>query len=122
METAVADALKTDLTIDITTTGVKSGEPRRIEIWFLHIDARTFITGTPGPRDWVANIRANPTLTFHLKEAITADLDATALVVTNEATRSLVFDHPSASWYRQQTSRADLMVNAPMIEGVFADR
>ena len=29
----VRDALERDLTIDITTIGRRSGEPRRIEIW-----------------------------------------------------------------------------------------
>ena len=32
-------------TIDITTTGRKTGEPRRIEIVFHNIDGRLIITG-----------------------------------------------------------------------------
>jgi F420H(2)-dependent quinone reductase len=47
---------RVDRVIDITTTGRKTGEPRRIEIWFHRLDGRYFITGAPGrPRDWYAN-------------------------------------------------------------------
>ena len=35
---AVLDALASDMTIDITTFGRRSGKERRIEIWFLNID------------------------------------------------------------------------------------
>jgi deazaflavin-dependent oxidoreductase (nitroreductase family) len=62
--------LRDDPTIDITTTGRRSAEPRRVEIWMLDIDGRFFITGTPGPRDWLANLRANPSLTVHLKRRL----------------------------------------------------
>ena len=41
-----AHALAHDLTVDISTTGRRGGEPRRIEIWLLGIDDRSFITGT----------------------------------------------------------------------------
>ena len=34
MDASVEEALKNDTVIDITTTGRKSGEARRIEIWF----------------------------------------------------------------------------------------
>ena len=45
-------------TIDITTLGARSGLPRRIEIWFHHIDGRWYLTGMPVPRGWYANLRA----------------------------------------------------------------
>ena len=63
-------ALTRDLTIDITTIGRRSGEPRTVEIWFLAVDDRIFITGTPGPRDWYANLLADNTLIFHFKESV----------------------------------------------------
>ena len=66
------------LIIDITTTGRKTGEVRRIEIWFHNLDGRLFITGTPGKRSWYANLVAHPEFTFHLKEGVTADLPAHA--------------------------------------------
>src|SRR4051812_27381293 len=77
MSDATATALAQDRVIDITTIGRKTGEPRRIEIWFHRLDGRYYITGTPGrPRDWYANLVAQPGFTFHLKESATADLPA----------------------------------------------
>ena len=72
-------ALNQDRTIDIITTGAKSGLPRRIEIWFTNVSGRIIITGTPNaegkkgrytPRDWLANLLAHPQFTFHLKESV----------------------------------------------------
>lgn len=109
-------ALARDMTIDITTTGRHSGRPRTVEIWFLAVDDRIFITGTPGPRDWYANLLTDGSLTFHLKESMQASLEATARPVDDEATRRLVFEHPSARWYRDQTALDDLVADAPMVE------
>ena len=121
MDPRVRAALEHDLTIDITTTGARSREPRRIEIWMLHIDGRFFITGTPRPRDWLANLRAHPELTVHLKQAAPADLSATAREVTDEATRRLVLTHPAAEWYRGQAPLEQLLAESPMVELTFAD-
>ncbi len=115
----IAAALERDLTIDITTTGRRSGQPRRIEIWFLNVEGRIFITGTPGRRDWMANVIANPALTFHLKESVTADLAAEAREVIDEATRRLVLEHAVATWYRNQTPIDELVETAPMVEVTF---
>ncbi len=113
-------ALARDLTIDITTTGRRSGRPRTIEIWFLAIDDRIFITGTPGPRDWYANLLADDSLVFHLKESARVDLPATARPVIDEATRRLVFENRAARWYRDQTDLEDLVANAPVVEVTFS--
>lgn len=99
MDDAVQKALDLDpaagaaeRTIDITTTGAKSGEPRRIEIWFHKIDGHWFITGSPGrPRSWYANLVANPQFTFHLKHGVTADLAASARPITAADERRRVF-------------------------------
>jgi|SRR5688572_4949026 len=87
MDERIKQALKQDRTIDITTTGRKSGEPRRIEIWFHNIDGRLYITGSPGRRSWYANLVANPEFTFHLKESAQADLPARARPILAEAER-----------------------------------
>lgn len=115
----VRHALATEMTIDITTTGRQSGEPRRIEIWFLHVDGRIYITGTPGRRDWMANMRADPRFVFHLKASTVADLAATAIEVTEPAERRSVFEHGSASWYRNQTPLDHLIDAAPMVRVEF---
>jgi len=92
MTDETATALAQDRVIDITTTGRRTGHPRRIEIWFHRVDGRYYITGTPGrPRDWYANLVAHPGFTFHLKESATADLPATARPVTDPAEREKVF-------------------------------
>lgn len=61
---------------DITTIGRKTGEERRIEIYFHQFDGAYYLTGKPGrPRDWNANIIANPEFTIHLKKGVTADVE-----------------------------------------------
>jgi deazaflavin-dependent oxidoreductase (nitroreductase family) len=87
MDEKVKQTLTTDRTIDITTIGRTSGQPRRIEIWFHHVDGRFFITGLPGTRDWYANMVAHPEFTFHLKESVQADLPAIARAIVTEAER-----------------------------------
>jgi deazaflavin-dependent oxidoreductase (nitroreductase family) len=77
MNEQVQQALRQDRVIDITTSGRKTGLPRRKEIWFHNVDDCLYITGTPGrPRDWLANLLAHPQFTFHLKESVQADLPA----------------------------------------------
>ncbi len=79
-------------TVDITTTGAKSGESRRIEIWFHQINERWYITGTPPrPRSWFRNLEAHPHFTFHLKHGVQADLRATARPITDPQERRDVF-------------------------------
>jgi len=91
MNDKVNHALSQDRTIDITTTGRKSGQPRRLEIWFHNLEGRLYLTGLPGRRDWYANLKAHPHFTFHLKESLRADLPATARPIETEAERRAVF-------------------------------
>jgi deazaflavin-dependent oxidoreductase (nitroreductase family) len=91
MDDRVREALARDRTIDITTTGRHSGAPRRKEIWFHNLDGAVYITGTPGKRDWYANLLATPDFTFHLKGEVVADLPARATPVIDSETRRAVF-------------------------------
>ena len=118
MDPAARAALATDGTIDITTRGARSGLPRRSEIWFLHLDGRTFLTGTPGPRNWYANLLVHDRLTFHLKESLVADLGARAVPVLDEETRRWVFTQPHRwnDWYLDQSSLEELVASSPMVE------
>jgi deazaflavin-dependent oxidoreductase (nitroreductase family) len=118
-EVVARAALHADPTIDITTTGRRTGEPRRIEIWMLAVDDRFFITGTPGPRAWLANLIADPALTVHLKHGVTMDLPARAVPVTDEPTRRHVLEHLAATWYRGQAPMDDLLARSPMVEVTF---
>ena len=56
MAEAIAKALARDRTIDITTTGRRSGRPQRVEIWWHRIEGRHYISGLPGARGWYANL------------------------------------------------------------------
>lgn len=90
MDDAIRRALACDRTIDITTVGRTSGQPRRIETWFYRSGGRIYLTGSPGRRDWYANLVATPAFTFHLKESATADLQARATAITDPEARRAV--------------------------------
>jgi deazaflavin-dependent oxidoreductase (nitroreductase family) len=79
-------------TIDITTTGRRTGQPRRIEIVFYRLDSDVYLSGIPAPttRNWLANLVAEPRFIFHLKHGVIADLPATATVITDPAERRRV--------------------------------
>jgi deazaflavin-dependent oxidoreductase (nitroreductase family) len=113
--------LADDPTVDITTTGRHTGLPRRIEIWMLDVEGRFFITGTPGHRDWLANLHADPSLAVHLKRHAHLDLAARAIPVTDTATRRAALEHLSATWYRAQQPLDVLVETAPMVEVMFDD-
>lgn len=83
MESAVRKALGSDPVVDITTTGRKSGEAKRIEIWIHAAGERYFITGRPGRRSWYANLVADPSITVHLKGTVKADLTGKARAITD---------------------------------------
>ncbi|HEX2281369.1 MAG TPA: nitroreductase/quinone reductase family protein [Thermomicrobiales bacterium] len=87
MDQNIRDALARDRIIDITTTGRTSGKPSRIEMWFHNVDGDIYISGSPGTRDWYANMVANPEFTFHLKRSTVADLPARATPITDEESR-----------------------------------
>lgn len=100
-------------TIDLTTFGRKSGRPRRIEIWWFHVDGRFIITGTPGQRDWLANVRANPTVVIHVDGQ---DIETTARPIEDRQHRLEVFSQPETRWYSTQAELDRLVAEAPMIE------
>jgi deazaflavin-dependent oxidoreductase (nitroreductase family) len=78
-------------TIDITTTGARTGRPRRIEVWFYRADGEIYLTTEPARRSWYANLLRHPRFTFHLKNGVRADLDAVATPVLDERARERVF-------------------------------
>jgi deazaflavin-dependent oxidoreductase (nitroreductase family) len=104
--------------IDITTQGAKSGQPRRLEIVFHIIDGKTFISGMPNhPRGWLANLKADPHFTFHLKGPVTADLPATARVIEDDAERREILPHIAKVWKRKDIE--DMVATSPLIEVSF---
>ena len=113
---AIDAALERGHTIDITTTGRKSGEPRRLEIVFHNIDGRIYISGTPFARKrrWLLNLEANPHFTFHLKGKTRADLPATARVIDDEAERRAILPYIARAWGRDDLDR--MVRYSPLIE------
>ncbi|MBK1784308.1 nitroreductase/quinone reductase family protein [Prauserella cavernicola] len=75
-------------TVDITTTGRRTGLARRIEIFFYRVRGEIYLcSGTVPSPSWYVNLLAHPEFTFHLKHGVRADLRATATPVTDEAQR-----------------------------------
>ena len=122
MDEAVREALEKDLVIDITTTGKKTGQQRRKEIWFHNLDGVVYITGSPGPRGWYANMRANPEFTFHLKRSTRADLRASATPITDNTQRREVLDQINAKFEgRRNMNTPDWVERSPLVRVEFLD-
>jgi len=90
MDARVKQALETDRTIDITTTGRTTGRPHRIEMWFHNLGGQLYLTGTPGTRGWHANLLTHPEFIFHLKGTVRADLRARATPILDPAGRRTI--------------------------------
>ena len=116
MRPDIAAELKHGHLVDITTTGRKTGEPRRLEIMFHNIGGRLYISGQPSHRRrrWLANLDANPELTFHLKGKVRADLPATARVIEDEAERREILPHVARAWKRDDLE--EMVHYSPLIE------
>jgi hypothetical protein len=51
----------------LTTTGRKTGVPREIEIWFIHLDSRYYLISEKRERsNWVQNILHNHCILFRV--------------------------------------------------------
>jgi deazaflavin-dependent oxidoreductase (nitroreductase family) len=122
MNDEIRRSLASGHTIDITTTGRRTGLSRRVEIVFHNIDGRLIITGSPRrqKRAWLLNLEADPRLTFHLKRATRADLPATARVITNEPERRAIAEWVVANaWPNMDVD--SMVAFAPMIEVTIED-
>jgi deazaflavin-dependent oxidoreductase (nitroreductase family) len=115
-------ALHRSQLIDLTTTGRRTGRPRRIEI-FLHADeGRLFISGMPRAdrtRDWIHNITADPHVVIHLKESLAADVPATARVISDPAERRPFIEAAARRWGR--TDVDEMLRHSPLIVLTVAD-
>jgi deazaflavin-dependent oxidoreductase (nitroreductase family) len=121
MDDQVRAALQRGGVIDITTTGRRTGTPRRIEIVFHRIDDRIWISGMPSRtrRAWIANLEADPRLTVHLKGDVAANLPATARIVTDPDERRRILEHVARAWNRTDVDR--MVEQSPLIEVVLTD-
>ena len=119
LDERIQRALENDRTVDITTTGRNSGQPRRIEIWRYRHDGRTFLSGSPGTRDWHANLLADPEFTFHLKGSAQADLPAVARPIRDEAERREVVRGILEDLGRGTGSLDEWVAASPLVEVEF---
>ncbi len=107
--------------IDITTTGRRTGQPRRIEIVYHVIDGRIYISGSPRAdrkRSWLVNLERDPRFTFHLKRGSRADLPATARIVEDPAERRTIMRHIiETAWHGQNLDA--MVAYSPLIEVSF---
>jgi deazaflavin-dependent oxidoreductase (nitroreductase family) len=110
------NALHHSQIIDLTTTGRRSGRPRKIEI-FLHVDdGLLFVSGVPRAdrtRDWIHNITADPHVIVHLKQSLMADIPAIARVVTDPAERRPLIEAAARRWGR--TDVDEMVQHSPLI-------
>jgi deazaflavin-dependent oxidoreductase (nitroreductase family) len=123
------DSAAAERTIDITTVGARSGVPRRIEVWFHQVHGRWYLTGMPGPRNWYANLRAQPRFVVHLKHGVTADLPATAAPVDDATRRQVITavldlqNRPDiAARVSTRQEFDDWYTRSPLVEIVFDDK
>ena len=117
----ISAALARGGTIDITTTGRRTGRPHRIEIWFHNLDGELYITGRPGrTRDWLANLRVAPDFVFHLKRGVQADLPARAEEITDPQEREKILRRIMIESWNNPISKVDHIIDrwvagAPLI-------
>jgi deazaflavin-dependent oxidoreductase (nitroreductase family) len=112
----VGAALNHSQVIDLTTTGRRTGRPRRIEIFLHHDDGRLFISGMPRAdrtRDWIHNIGADPHVVVHLKQSVIADVPATARVVDDPDERRPLIEAAARRWGR--TDIEAMLRHSPLI-------
>ena len=117
MDERVRRSLSHGQVIDITTTGRRSGLPRRIEIVDHVIDGRIYISGNPSRRTraWIHNLSADPSLTIHLRAPVAADVPATARIVTDADERQRVFEWIAThAW--PNADPASMQALSPLIE------
>ena len=113
---ATRAALHHSQIIDLTTTGRRTGQARRVEI-FLHYDEdHLFITGMPRAdrtRDWIYNVEADPHVMIHLKQSVVVDVPATARVVTDLDERRPYIEAAARRWRR--TDVPEMLKHSPLI-------
>ena len=104
-------------TCDVNTVGRRSGRTRRVEIWYVVIDGRLVLTGTPGTRHWLANLRNHPGAVLHLREP-SADHAVTPEEVTDSVARRRIAEQAwrLQPWYAEQPySIDDWVERSPMV-------
>jgi F420H(2)-dependent quinone reductase len=125
---AMVRSLREERTVDIVTTGRRSGMPRTTEIWTTVVDGQTYLCGTPNaskpgverqPRDWLANLLETPDFVVRLKSSVNADLPARAERVEDPDERRRVLTAPETEYYRNAVSLEAALAHSPMVRVQF---
>ncbi|MFC4065856.1 nitroreductase/quinone reductase family protein [Actinoplanes subglobosus] len=105
-------ALERQRTVEITTIGRRSGQPRRIETWRYLAAGRFWLTGSPGSRDWYANVVAHPGFTLHLHDR---DVRVRGRPVTDAGERTEILGEivPELDW---AGSLESWLAGSPLVE------
>jgi hypothetical protein len=74
---------------------------------------------SPRTRAWIHNLEADPHFTFHLKGPVSADLPATARVISDEAERRAIFSKVIQVWKGQDIET--MTRYSPLIEVTLDD-
>ena len=119
MDDTIRRALTRGHLIEITTTGRRTGLPRRIAVVFHVIGGRVYIAGMASSRKraWLANLEDEPRMTFHLKGSARADLDAVARPIDDEVERRSLFGEIVKSWTSQDLET--MVALSPLVEVTF---
>lgn len=110
------DGLPPTGTCDLTTVGRRrSGQGRRVEIWYVLVDGRVVVTGTPGARHWLANLRDGPTAGLHLRGPA-RDVAVAAHEVNDAASRRRVAVEAwrLQPWYAEQPYQRRVLSSRPL--------
>ena len=121
MRTGLGTIPPEGLVMGMTTTGRRTGVPRRIEIRVHDVHGRVVISGSPRAdrrRAWLLNLASEPRLTFHPGKDESDDVAATARVITDEAERREV-----AAWIQGRAwpgyDLEAMIADSPMAEVTF---
>ncbi len=110
-----AASIRNGQLIDLTTTGRRSGDAKRLEIVIFSFDGRRYISGMPGRRGWLANVVADPRITVHLKGDVEADIPARARVISDPSERRGLLLRITRHWRRESDLDA-FVAGSPLIE------
>ena len=117
-------------TVDIITTGRRTGIKRTTEIWTTPLFGRMYICGSPNanipdvnrkPRDWLANMLAHPDFTIRLKQSVKLDLPARAIPVSDIDERREILSAPSTAFYREARTFELALRHSPIVRIIFTD-
>lgn len=78
------------VSVDITTRGARTGEPRRIPINLHRVGDHWYLTSHPQKRNWFANLHRHTRLSVHFSTDICLDLNATARIIVDDRERRSV--------------------------------